>query len=363
MNRRMPQGTLVPFMTALPERYERILKAGIPLFELKRSAINYQGTKDFGYWDVRVGEYVGTNLVVHRTAKWFKGHHSYIEYRPTKKGFCFAFCPDDDAWYNRIKLSSVIHSGRFTIEQYLTKDGVISGSRMTEEIVALSNYIHDWAVFSGKEILFRSKSKQDCVQFIRDEAAKNPEKSFNIQRVKIEPIRQLSKRYPGKWFFSPEFETEIKPKIIEHISGLFTKRPNPYRVVDELKNMNEAERSVIREFLLPGVDLAALERLSKMSTGTPVQFGHKEEEQETKLEDLKFNDLRSLAKSTYHINTKGMNRESLIEAIKEQILPPKDNKDEENSLPQRDNYEEDPVNDPSRYDFADSDDEEEVEFS
>lgn len=215
-------GISSPYRAELPEEKQLIVDAGIPLFELAKTVQNYQGNvNDFGYFDVDVSDFTaGMPPKLYFRENWHRGPHSYIRYHANRRGFCFAFCPDDPDWYNRIMLAASIHANIWRIERYHTRDGMVSGVRATEEIMFIRDLTHRWCVKVRDKTVarFLPAKREDAVS----EAEKIRERGENPRIVwgKIESIETLIRKYKWNWFFSSEFR-EIKQDLVVQTNNRF----------------------------------------------------------------------------------------------------------------------------------------------
>lgn len=217
-------GNTTSYRSQLPEKWEMCLQAGINLFELAKNHQNYQGMKDFGYFNVDVRDsIVGSPPRVTYHPYWHRGPTSYITYIPNHRGFCFAMCPDDSEWYNRMQLASNIHSGFFRIDRYHTRNGIVSGERMTEEINLIRTLTHNWILKVNGEIKEYAAVDKRFMLEQEEKRIKERDPSAITQILwgKTKEIQDLITRYRNNWFFSAEFSQKIKPRIAQEVADHF----------------------------------------------------------------------------------------------------------------------------------------------
>lgn len=293
----------------LPEKKQLIVDSGIPLFELRKLGLNYQGTKDFAYWDVRVREEINNfTQAFYYVKSWYQGPTAYIDYTPNKKGICFAFCPDDPEWHNRIMLSANLRSGLFIIERYHTREGTLAGAVAAKEIEIIRDALHDWKVEAGKKVLLRTKNRKEAEAFIleyNENKDHNPKAS--IVWSKIQRIEEIISVRRGNWFKSQEFIEEFRKPLEDKITNYHAAQsPDPNAIgsalISQLERMNEEQRKRVADLL--GV---ARQEQYQSNEGGKIE-----------VDNLKIDQLRRIA-AQRNIDVKGMIKQQIIEAIKEDM--------------------------------------------
>jgi hypothetical protein len=293
---------------SLPERQQVILDAGISLYELRRRGQNFQRTVDMGFWDVRAYDNVSSSGSFNYDIRWFDGPSAYIEYRPNKKGICFAFCPDDEFWHNRIALATTIDTGRYAIERLHTNRGVMPGGVATEEISILSKHIHDYKLMINGALLLRSKSSDEINEARNKKLLDGvDEKSIQVVWGKIEPIEALIKVYSSNWFMAPQFQQEIRKEIEAKISSLHSQSaPDPVQIgndiISQMMRMSPEQRAQVRDLLM---DHAQEEFTESKGKSEPKDFS-----------DCTVKELQRLA-TTYKIDVRGKNKAELVDLVRE----------------------------------------------
>lgn len=252
----------------LNEAEQLVVDAGIALFEIRKIQRSFLPLKDFGFWDVKVRQNLGnTSDQLQYIKKWYDGQTAYITYNPNRKtGVCVGFCPDDPLWHNRIMLSGVIDSDNFRIDRYHTRDGVLSGAQITDELNIIKNFIHDFKVVDTKtnKLIFRNFSRKPCEEAasayeekngIQDnESDKTIPKRVQIIWTKIERIEKLIALHGGRWFTVEEFQKGIRVEIQDKIKAYYAKnRPDITSVTNNLLSnvaqMTDDERKRLCELL------------------------------------------------------------------------------------------------------------------
>jgi hypothetical protein len=206
-----------PYFAQLPEEFMRIVSGSVNLFELVKTKIDdYGNSQEFGFINCRMDSYVSSYpKKLHYIPRWLTRENAYVRFTSNKNGFCFGFVPDDEHWFNRMKLAATINSAKYTIERYHTKEGMVSGEQITKEILYLQELTHRWCVKSNGKTVFRSMPDRrgECEGVLQELRAKGQDRA-HIVFGKTEEIEKLIIRYGSNWFFCPEF-TDLKKQIIE----------------------------------------------------------------------------------------------------------------------------------------------------
>jgi len=252
------------FLT-LAEPEQMAVDAGINLFELRKVELSFSNPKDFGLWDVKVRLRTGMNSNQQTyQIDWQQGMSAYVSYRANSKGVCVGFCPDDPLWHNRIILSAIPETIT-KLDRYHTRNGVINGAMVRQEIDILGDYIHDWQLvdnddeIEGRKVLARSKNKEELEDSLRKLIRANPSKKaqYQIVRAKIATIEQLIAIHSGDWFACDEFQHEIRPVIQSCITELTSSNvvsETASNLLASVQTMTPAQRQELRELLFPSTE-------------------------------------------------------------------------------------------------------------
>jgi hypothetical protein len=283
----------------LPERQQKIIDAGIPLFQIRRNGLSINGYKDFGFWSVYANNQINSRTQqFEHVINWTMGQGAYLEFRGDKNGICIGYLPDDEPMHNRINLSGIIDTRLYQIERYHTKDGMVSGTAITRELEVLRDYLHDYKLILSKnnEVITRSDRREDLMEKYNEYLAKDIE--VQIIFTKREPFEKLIKIHSSNWFNTPEFQGPHREKINALISDLRRSEVPDVATValnlaDQIKNMTSEQKAIIRDLLLDiaspaqttretsgGVDVAGLtyEDLKKHARGIGIDPGNKKKE-------------------------------------------------------------------------------------
>ena len=309
-----------PFFASLPEDKQRIIDAGYNLFELAKIVQNWQGNcPDYGYFDVVVEDYTaGFPPKLYFRERWHRGPNAYIRYMANKRGFCFAFCPDDHDWYNRIQLAANIHSNIFRIERLHTREGIISGKRATEEIMFIRELTHRWVLRVNGKSVYRSMpdKREEC----EARAAEFKARGERPQIIwgKTEEIENQIKAAGSNWFFTDEFKNKIKPALVEKVAERFSGDNDKVAKLSMLEQivgtLDPREVIAVLERAVPAAGRAPVTiTTSTEATPAPAGSGLSVEE----ITDMAT--LRSFAKNLGIKVTQAVKKEELRALIKDEI--------------------------------------------
>jgi hypothetical protein len=295
-------GLSTPFTGRLEPQQELIIDAGINLFELQKPKINPAGTQDFGPFGVSVTNPLDPDGRVFINVEWLMGDRAYLKYYPERKnGVCFGFLPDDPWWFNRIWLASNRAAGLFIINRYITQNGLLPGSEISSEIKFIEEYIHDWKVVVGKEVMFRSKSLPEATEKAREIAEKTGKRSQLIF-AKIEEIeRARSDNRHAHWIMSDDLQNGIIKRLkaaVDEKFGAAKKEAGSVNIAAEI------------EKYIGGLNSAAL--LDLMSKAKEKDVARSIEGKT--LKDLNFDESKMVAK-TYGIDAKNLNERQIKREI------------------------------------------------
>lgn len=302
-------GTSSANFIVLPESKQLIIDSNIALFELKKRTQAWQGSRDFGYWDVRVIEDIDHNNMINYRKVWAKGPTASIEFTPNNKGIALAFCPDDEFWYNRVKLAATIDHGEYNIERRHTRNGYINGPVATKEITILRDYLYDYCLMFNGQVIFRTKNRTEAEEVQYTKMSENAGSSITVMRRLIAPLDKLLAKHKGGWVQSPEFQEEHKSAVQAIISKEIgsSNKPSMVEVGDQLlgavSRMTEEQRAQLAKLL----KVESTERYVK-STGI--------DKAKSLDETNDINTLRRLAKQK-GISTSGMSKDDIKTALKE----------------------------------------------
>jgi hypothetical protein len=297
-----------PFTGMLDEAHQAIVDSDICLFELQKAKINHAGDFDPGFFDVVARERPDTRGNITRSIDWRMGNSSGIRYEPDNKtGICYAFCPDDPWYHNRIMLAATIKSGAYLINRYITPDGIIPGSRITDEVNYLEELTHEWKINVDKRTVFRSKDVAAIKRKVADITAKgqNP----HVVYGKVERIERIMREHGHKWLMMPDFQQGVVPDLREAIEAKFAAEDN-----------NAASRPVDIRKEVVGIlkSLTPQERLSLLSEAGSEAPEKRRGIEGKNIKDLSDDELRGLAERSYGVKDAAeMTRDQLFGAIQE----------------------------------------------
>jgi hypothetical protein len=307
----------------LAEAEQLAVDSGLGLFEIRKVQRSFLPLKDFGFWDVKVRMDLGhTSDSVQYMTKWYDGPNAYITCKPNKQGVCIGFCPDDPLWHNRVMLSGVLNTGNFHIDRYHTRNGVLSGAQITEELNIIRNFIHDNKVVDTKtnKLIFRSISREECEQAaavyeekigIQDSDFDKTPKRVQVIWTKIERIEKLIQSYGGRWFVSDEFQKGIRLEIQDKINAFYNaNKPDITTIADSLlgniERMSDDERRRLRDLLFA----------DKPAAQTTTQPQSQESTTTSDFTSMGIDELRKYARSI-GINPDKMKKSEIQDAIRQ----------------------------------------------
>jgi hypothetical protein len=307
-------------MYSLPERFQTVVDAGIPLFELRKTRPFDNVQRDFGYWNVRVREYTqsGTLRLTYDT-RWFVGPQAYIEYVPNKRSICTAFAPDDETWHNRVYIASNLDSGTFTIERIHTANGVIPGQAVLQQIKILREFLYEWRVIDGGTIVFRSKLPAGAQAFAKDFMTKNG-RTVEVLQARTDPVEKLIAQYRGRWVECPEFQTLIKPKVVDAIAEAEKVSPMPVTMaqmgqslLSQVARMTDQDRLALAAMLRPY--MIGEERVGHGTSAPDAKEpARSDEDQRAELVKMPLAALRKLAK-TKGLDTRNQSKVEIADGL------------------------------------------------
>lgn len=306
---------------ALPERFQTVVDAGIPLIELRRTRPYDNSQKIMGYWNVSVREYAEQgSFQINHSVRWFTNQQAYIEFYPNKKSICTAFAPDDDSWHNRVMIALHIDTGIFTVEKIHTPNGVIPAKAAMQEMQILRDLILEWKAFDGSDLVFRSRTRIGIDAFAKDFLQKNG-RAVDIVLGKTENIERLIVAHGGRWMETAEFQTTTKVKALELISAEQANMPVSMAqigqsVLTQVASMDEAHKRELAAMLFPYMSPAS--RLTGATDGAPATVTPSRESEEATIRAMTFADLKRLAKAK-NVTPGTKNKEDLITALLDKL--------------------------------------------
>lgn len=281
-------GFTTSYNSALAEVESEILNAGIPLFEMKPTTLQYLSDKIMGLWAVRVNNTVTSSNKVIQSIDWYNHKGAYVSVDVYGlKGKRFAYVPDDSVWHNRMGLIGIVLGNKpaYEILRYHTQDGFVGGARAIKELIMLRDLTQEWIVRNRqtKEVLHRSFDGSECDEFLADMVRKDKEKEFQVlgggngilvpksamykesehlevRCVKVPHIQKIVDRAGINWMMDPEWTKEVLPdikkKITDHFgeADLKERRQAALQYLPEIKSQLDAANAQIEQ-IKPLVEL------------------------------------------------------------------------------------------------------------
>jgi hypothetical protein len=249
------QRSLGEFST-VPEKYQDAVRAGICFFELRLKGKDFHGRGMFGPYGVECKELEDAkpNAPVNYrfSIRWItNGNVAGIRFEPAgKNGLSVAFMPDDPWWHNR---SLLLENTTYEVVAYHTPNGSYPAADIMVDIDAF------------REVIMESKTRYFCVDSVgrlvaeswdEKEIAKkvedNPGSTVRTRKLweKTNEIKTLIVKNKGieyGWTNSPEFQLNIKPKIMklaeERARSIAPARAEPQKsILEQLRDMAPEER-------------------------------------------------------------------------------------------------------------------------
>jgi len=308
----------------LPEKIQIAIDAGINMFELRRTRPGRWEQSDYGFWDVVVSERQLTGRIdVGYNVRWFQDNNNYIRYIPNSRNILTAFAPDDEYWHNRIMLAATINANAFTIQQLHSPGGVIPGSRVTKEILAIRDYMEEWKLvdpLQPKVEIFRSKNLEEIEAFTEEFAKRNNGRTPSSIPTKIVAIEKLMKKYPHAWERSSEFEHEHKVRIIEIIASTIGKEETPTPTItagallQQVAAMTAEERAELARLMYPALSVVTAPAAATAASSTD----KKPSITDAEIEALSAKKLTSACK-VRGIDVKKLTHDEMVAALKTHI--------------------------------------------
>ncbi len=275
------------YNSSLGEGETMILEAGIPLFELKPTTLQYYPDKIMGLWAIKVNQRVTAANKVQTTTDWYRKRSAYVTVEVFgKNGKRFAYVPDDPVWHNRVCMLPIVLGARpkYEILRYHTQEGFASGARAIKELVMLRDLTQEFIVYDRdrKVEVFRSFDGVECDNYIAAAKRKDadnevsviggaevlikkaqlrkPSDHLELRIVKQPHIQKIIDRVGIDWFTDKEWTSEVLPDIKRQIADRFgeadrkARREQALQYVPELKEQLDAANQQIEQ-LKPLVEL------------------------------------------------------------------------------------------------------------
>lgn len=232
-------------VTPLPDNMDRLIRAGIALFECR---VPYQYFFDkvvMGPYNCVVEEFVDPGRPPRLTVNWITGINAGIKYwADIKTGNCIAWVPDDPWMHNRVVL--LANPSLNPVMRHSPREGLVPRSVIGLELQAIKNMLFsDLLIFkvmkNGREIdfFYDEKEAKDFVEDKRNVALKMDANSGTMKAVaqnktkydiekgsKLEfkpEIKELIRQYQGLqygWTSCEEFSKKWRPLIARELTKL-----------------------------------------------------------------------------------------------------------------------------------------------
>lgn len=261
-------GFMTSYNSSLGESETAILDAGIPLFEIKPTTLQYFADKIMGLWSVRVNYRPTANNKISTTIDWYNQKGAYVVVDVFgKDGKRFAYVPDDPLWHNRMGLLPIVLGNKpvYEVLRYHTQQGFGTGARSLKELVMFRDLTHEWIVRNRDTgvIVCRSFDGVECDEYIakRKREDKNNEVQvasgaeviirkaamykesdhLELRSVMVPSIQKIIDRASVNWMMDEEWRKELLPEIQKKISDRFGESDLKERCEEALRYLPEIQ--------------------------------------------------------------------------------------------------------------------------